>query len=47
LIDVAAVNAGILTADEVREQEGFGPLPLAAMAPPAADPMIPGDSVDG
>jgi HK97 family phage portal protein len=30
--NVAAVGAGILTADEVREQEGFNPLPAA---PPA------------
>ena len=35
--NVAAVSAGILTADEVREMEGFNPLPKAP-TPPAADP---------
>ena len=35
--NIAAVNAGILTRDEVREQEGYGPLPGGATqdAPPA------------
>lgn len=36
--NVAAVGAGILTKDEVREIEGFNPL----AKPPAADPVIPG-----
>jgi HK97 family phage portal protein len=44
--NVAAVGAGILTADEVREQEGFNPLPAGAKpATPAvaaaADPGAP------
>jgi phage portal protein BeeE len=30
--NVAAAGAGILTADEVREQEGFNPLPAGAVA---------------
>jgi HK97 family phage portal protein len=36
--NVAAVQAGILTANEVRETEGYNPLPLAATADP-----VPGD----
>jgi HK97 family phage portal protein len=42
--NVAAVNAGILTADEIRAQEGYGPLPKeaeplpAAVAPTVAEP---------
>jgi HK97 family phage portal protein len=32
--NVAAVAAGILTANEVRETEGYNPLPLAATADP-------------
>ncbi len=36
--NVAAVTAGILTADEVRAQEGFGPLPKADPAEPAEPP---------
>ena len=35
--NVAAVQAGILTADEVRAQEGYGPLPAAPAAP---EPVI-------
>jgi len=37
---IAAVGAGILTADEVREQEGYGPLPAPAHA-------LPGDPGEG
>lgn len=37
--NVAAVGAGILTADEVREQEGFGPLGVIDDSP--ADTMAP------
>lgn len=33
--NVAAVTAGILTADEIRGQEGFGPRPTAESVPPA------------
>jgi HK97 family phage portal protein len=41
--NVAAVGAGILTADEVREQEGFNPLPAAKpVAPAVADTEAPG-----
>jgi HK97 family phage portal protein len=38
--NVAAVTAGILTRDEVRSQEGYGPLPAEAKQepPPAATP---------
>jgi HK97 family phage portal protein len=32
--NVAAVGAGILTADEVRAQEGFGPMPAVSKTPP-------------
>jgi HK97 family phage portal protein len=32
--NVAAVGAGILTADEIREQEGYGPLPAGSAEPP-------------
>jgi HK97 family phage portal protein len=35
--NVAAVGAGILTVDEIREQEGYGPLPEVK------DPPVPGD----
>ena len=44
--NVAAVNAGILTADEIRAQEGYGPKPLAedpATSPPAAIVEAPDD----
>lgn len=46
--NVAAVAAGILTAEEVRAQEGYGPLPAATAAPappasPAAPPTPPGE----
>jgi len=37
--NVAAVQAGILTADEGREQEGFNPLPAKAA-------VVPGDEVN-
>lgn len=36
--NVAAVAAGILTRDEIRGQEGYGPMPPAVSAPPAAPP---------
>lgn len=36
--NVAAVQAGILTADEVREQEGFNPLPADAEPMTTANP---------
>jgi HK97 family phage portal protein len=46
--NVAAVTAGILTVDEVRAQEGFGPLPKAEARPPApaADPAPEPAAVD-
>jgi HK97 family phage portal protein len=37
--NVAAVTAKILTADEVRAAEGYGPLPKAETTPPAPAPM--------
>jgi HK97 family phage portal protein len=37
--NVAAVAAGILTRDEIRAQEGFGP--LSAAEPPPAAPVVP------
>lgn len=40
--NVKAVQAGILTADEVREAEGYSPQPAAA--PGAGDPVVPGDA---
>lgn len=39
--NVAAVSAGVLTANEIRNQEGFGPLPAGAAAPDSRAPMPP------
>ena len=38
--NVAAVTARILTADEIRAQEGYGPLPKDEPPPPAAVPPV-------
>ena len=45
--NVAAVQAGILLPDEVREKEGFNPLPASAGAKTArlgGSPLIPVDT---
>ncbi len=44
--NVAAVGAGILTVDEVREQEGYGPLPAGPAAPGQIDAEPPGEPGD-